>query len=141
MTYNDSTLLLPATARTATLTGLVNGTTYQVSVAATNELGTGSPSSSQNATPAGKPGTVAKPTAKVNGRTLTLTWSAAQTNGAAISAYIVTGAKPATEVVSGATRKVVFKKMKPGVYKLRVTAKNAVGRGNASPAASARVRR
>jgi hypothetical protein len=140
VTYGSHTLTLPATARSATLTGLTNGTTYRVSVTATNALGTGTPSATVSAVPAGRPGIVTKPTVKVSGRTITITWKAPATNGARISAYVLTGGKPATKVVGGSIRKYVYRDMRPGTYRLRVAARNAAGTGPASTAVAARVR-
>lgn len=141
VTYNGTTKTLPATARSVVLTELVNGTAYKVSVAATNARGTGAASAAVTVTPAGKAGQVAKPAVRVKGRTVTITWKPAAANGAPITSYTVTGAKPASRAVGGGVRKLVVRSLKPGRYKIRVTARNAVGAGAASPSVTVKVRR
>ena len=71
------------------LTGLTNGKTYQVQVAAVNRVGTGSWSTSTNATPAAKPSTPAKPTVEVKHQSLKVSWVAPADNGSSITGYDV----------------------------------------------------
>ncbi|WP_340537884.1 fibronectin type III domain-containing protein [Nocardioides sp. GXZ039] len=132
---------VPAYATSARLTGLTNGRSYRVTVAALNAVGVGAPSPVSSVVPAAKPGTPAKPTVKVKGRTLTVTWRPAADNGAPITSYVVIGGKPASKTVAGGVRKVVYKNLRPGTYKIRLIARNAVGASKASPSATARVAR
>lgn len=80
---------LTASARSTTVTGMTNGTLYEVRVAAKNAIGTGTTSTAVRVTPATKP---AAPTsvraASTTGRT-TVTWARPTTNGATITGYVV----------------------------------------------------
>lgn len=78
---------------TCTVTGLTNGIEYTFTVTATNNVGTGSPSTpSAKVTPAGKPKAPTGVTAVATDSTLsaTVTWTAATSNGSTISKYTVT---------------------------------------------------
>ena len=73
---------------TATVTGLTNGTAYQVQVQATNSVGDSPWSNSTKATPAAqKPDKPAAPTLTVGHASLSLSWTAPASNGAAITDY------------------------------------------------------
>ena len=78
------------TATSATVTGLTDGTAYQVQVRATNSAGDSSWSPSGQGTPAPQaPDTPAAPTVTVKHRSLGVSWSAPSANGAVISDYDV----------------------------------------------------
>jgi titin len=71
--------------------GLDNGTTYSVSVVATNAAGNGSASSSVSATPYTVPGAPSIDTVDAGNGSLTVSWSApADNGGAVISQYTAT---------------------------------------------------
>ena len=86
--WTDTTLT--DTGTTTILTGLTNGTAYQVRVAATNSVGTSGWSTTATATPATTPSAPAAPTLTVMNTSLDVTWSAPSDNGgAAITDYDV----------------------------------------------------
>ncbi|MGB0099766.1 MAG: fibronectin type III domain-containing protein [Nocardioides sp.] len=127
---------------TCTVTGLTNGTPYTFTVTATNAIGTSNPSHpTDQITPAGTPGKVAKPTAKISGRKVVISWKQPAANGDRITSYRITGGKPKSKVVAGSKRKLVLKKLKPGTYVFRVQAKNGVGWSTPSAKVTVRVRR
>ena len=73
-------------ARSQTVTGLTNGTSYTFSVRAVNGVGAGT-AASASATPAGRPGSPGGLSASAGNRQVTLSWSAAASNGSAIQRY------------------------------------------------------
>ena len=77
------------TGTSTTITGLTNGTAYQVQVRATNSKGTGPWSTSAKATPSGKPSKPSTPTVTVGDTQLTVTWTAVSDNGSEITRYDV----------------------------------------------------
>ena len=88
---------LSGSARSTTITGLTNGTSYSFRVQATNAVGAGPWSVGVTATPFGKPLVMPAPTAAgaavpdpAATRAITVSWAAANDNGRAISAYTVT---------------------------------------------------
>ena len=78
-----------STSRTATITGLDNGTEYEVQVSAQNAKGNGDWSESGTGTPATKPATPAKPTLTMGDKQLVVTWTAPDDGGNDISDYDV----------------------------------------------------
>lgn len=96
--------------------------------------------------PARKPAKVGHLKAKYNKkkRTVTLTWRAANANGARITQYRIVlkrkGTKNITLTVSGARLKLLVKRLKKGRYTVTVQAKNARGFGAASKKVNVRVR-
>lgn len=79
-----------SSATSCTASGLDNGTTYYVRVAAINAAGTGPDSdTSSGATPRGVPGRPAAPTATAGDGQATVSWSAPSDGGAAITGYTV----------------------------------------------------
>ena len=78
------------TGITATITGLTNGTAYQVQVQATNSVGDSPWSNSAKAAPAAqKPSKPATPSLTVYNASLVVSWTAPAANGSAISDYDV----------------------------------------------------
>ncbi|HSS67301.1 MAG TPA: fibronectin type III domain-containing protein [Nocardioidaceae bacterium] len=123
-----------ASGRSCVVNGLTNGTAYTFTIIASSDAGD-SPSSNPTSavTPAGAP--LAPPTAhaKAGNHRATVSWSAANPNGSAITGYVVKtlpgGHK--TTVGAGATS-VVIKGLKNGTaYHFTVAARNAVGTGAA----------
>jgi hypothetical protein len=133
----------PATV--ATVTGLTNGTTYTFTVAATNGLGTGPASGASNpVTPLSVPGAPANVLASAGDSSATVSWTAPNNGGSAITSYTVTpyigslaqtplvvsGSPPATTVqVTGLTNGTT--------YTFFVSATNAVGTGPLSASSNA----
>ena len=71
------------------ITGLTNGTAYQVRVRAQNEKGWGPWSPSAKATPASSPAALTAPTVTTGDGQLTVDWIVPRSNGSAISGYDV----------------------------------------------------
>ncbi len=86
---NWTVVTLTGTGTSTTLSGLTNGTTYQVRVAATNRSGDGAWSANASESPANKPGKPAKPTVTRGNRQVTASWTAPADGGAAITDYNV----------------------------------------------------
>ena len=78
------------TTVTTTITGLTNGTMYQVQVRATNDEGTGDWSASATGAPAVQaPSAPAAPTLVSGNALLNVSWSAPEANGSSITNYDV----------------------------------------------------
>ena len=74
---------------TCTITGLVNNTAYSISVAATNSVGVGTPSTAVAITPVGAPGAVSSLIAATQRNALDVSWVQAEGDGTGIT-YTVT---------------------------------------------------
>ncbi len=120
-----------------TITGLTNGTSYTVTVTATNANGAGPASSGATGTPQGTPGA---PTALVltPGETqIGVSWTApASTGGSAITGYTATATGGST-CTSATTSCTITGLTNGSTYSVTVTATNANGTGPASAASSA----
>ncbi|MFM2105929.1 MAG: hypothetical protein RL338_961 [Chloroflexota bacterium] len=127
--------------RSCAITGLVNGTTYWVSVVARNSLGDGPSSARTSVTPAALPSAPASVDASAGNALATITWTAASANGSAITGYTVR----AWAAASGGTTPVRTCAWTTGAltcqlttltngttYYVDVVATNAVGSGPAS---------
>ncbi|WP_189168389.1 beta strand repeat-containing protein [Pilimelia anulata] len=126
--------------RTATVSGLTNGTPYLIRVRAVNAVGPGTASGSASVTPSTTPGapTGLSGTPQDGGVALTLT-PPGNTGGSAITSYEVstdngsTWATLTTGAGAGGTRVgTVFGLANGTPYTIRVRAVNAVGAGTAS---------
>lgn len=137
-----------ATATTATVSGLVNGTPYRFRVAAVNRVGTG-PWSDPSApvTPTGVPGAVAAPLATPGDRGVTLAWGApASDGGRPISDYAIQRSSDGgatwlavADGVSTATTATVGGLVNGSSYLFRVAAVNAAGTGPTTVTSAAAV--
>ena len=121
------------TGLTTTITGLTNGTTYQVQVRATNGVGTSDWSASGTGTPAGQP--PAAPTAlevSVDSGALSLRWAPSVENGAPVTGYEAfwrTGSEDYSSdnvMVSGTTA-TITELTNGTLYEVRVRAQSDVG--------------
>ncbi len=134
-----------STATTATVTGLVNGTSYRFRVTAHNSVGDGPASDPIQATPAGTPAAVGQlsatvaPDGGVGSGQVKLAWSAPTDNGgSAVVDYVIErstdGATWTTvnDGVSTATTFTVDGLTNGTSYHFRVTARNSAGDGPAS---------
>jgi len=133
-----TSVTVDAATRTATVTGLRNGTEYGLRVTAVNRVGAGQPSALSNRViAAAVPGAPAPGTATPGNGSATLTWSApASTGGLPISGYRVTASPGGKTMWVAATqrRATVWGLVNGQVYELRVVAINGVG--NSLPSAA-----
>lgn len=121
-----TSVTVAGSGRSTRVTGLRNGIPHSVTVTATNSAGTSQPSTPVTAVPAGVPDQVGRPTATVDGQRVVLRWKAPDNNGSPLIRYEVTGAGKKVNTPPG-VRKVVYRLLKAGTYKLRVVAVNGVG--------------
>jgi hypothetical protein len=127
-------------ATAGTLTDLSNGVEYTFTMVALNKIGESSASdSSAPVTPAGPPGRVGMPAAKVAGKNVTLTWVEPEENGTPITGYVVRWAGKSKSVAATKTSLVV-KALKPGKYRFAINAVSAAGSGATSPVKVVKIR-
>ena len=133
-----------STATTQAVTGLTNGVTYTLKVAATNALGTGPLSvASAPVTPATVPTAPTIGTAIAQAGQAVVSWSAPASNGGSpVTGYVVTPligffAQPSTTFPSTATTQTVTGLTNGTSYKFRVAAVNVVGTGPQSTSSNA----
>lgn len=128
---------------TDTLSGLYSGTTYDITITATNAVGTSDASTLSSFTPAGVPFAPTNVTAAVapSPGTADVAWSAPGDrangvpgdNGGAITSYTVTASSGASmTTANGTATSLDFTGLAPGTYTFTVSATNAVGTGPAS---------
>ena len=152
--FNGGTSWLPrqagTTASPIAITGLVNGTTYSVSIRAVSLDGNGTASAPFSATIPTAPGTPTIGTATANaGRTATVTWTLGSNGGSAITSHVVTaylngsGTAAKSVTVNGATAVTasVTGLTVGGSYTFKVQARNAYGNSVLSSASNAIIAR
>jgi hypothetical protein len=121
-----------------TITGLTNGTTYTITVTATNSVGVGPASGSASVTPGAVPGAPTGTNATVADGRSAVSWSApASTGGAAITGYTATASPGGAACTTAATGCTVAGLTNGFSYTFTVTATNAAGTGPASGASPA----
>ena len=144
------------TSTSATVTGLVNGTTYYFTVKAVNGIGSSAASEEVSATPADPPDAPLNLTASPANDSVSLAWTPPTSNGGSpISAYYVfggpaSGAKPSpansraltARIATGLRGRTLFQYVVTGLtdgttYHFTVRAVNAAGTSPASNVASA----
>ena len=132
-------VLASGSARSFTVTGLVNGAEYTFTVAARNAAGTGTASSvSAGVTPRGVPTAPRTPAATAGASSARVTWLAPLSDGgSALTGYAVRVYRgttlAATVTVGGTTTQLSLSGLTPGVgYSFAVTATNALGSSPAS---------
>ena len=123
--------LTAASPKVCTLTGLANGMSYVVQVAATNIVGTGAAGSSSAVTPAGAPGIPLITSVVAGSKQLTVTWTDGASNGSALTSrsvtYSATG-QPTVTVNVASGNSLVITKLVAGVsYSVTVKDTNVVG--------------
>jgi alpha-tubulin suppressor-like RCC1 family protein len=126
----EKTQVFANAATTQTVTGLADGTSYTVRVAATNAVGTGAPSPASLPVVAGSPSAPGPPSATAGSASATLAWTAADGHGYPITGYIVTPAiagspQPATTFASSATTQTVTGLTNGVTYTFTVVARSS----------------
>ncbi|MEK7295335.1 MAG: fibronectin type III domain-containing protein, partial [Actinomycetota bacterium] len=128
----------------ATVTGLTNGTAYTFRVSATNAAGTGTTSTvSAAVTPRTVPSAPTSVAGTPGNTQVSLTWTAPNNGGSAITDYVVESSPDGTtwtvfaDGVSTAASATVTGLTNGTAYTFRVSAVNAVGTGATSTASSA----
>ena len=141
-TFADGT----SASTTATVTGLINGTSYVFRIAATNAVGTTAYSSASTpaVTPAGVPATPSAPTPTAGNASVSLSWTAPSANGSAITDYKVYYATSAggtytlfADGTSTGTTATVTGLTNGTAYYFKIAAVNAVGDSALSAASTA----
>jgi len=138
------------TASPIAITGLVNGTTYSVSIRAVSLVADGTASTAISASLANAPATPTIGSATANaGRTATVTWTLGSNGGSAITSHVVTaylngsGTAAKTVTVNGATAVTtsVTGLTVGGSYTFKVQARIAYGNSVLSSASNAVIAR
>ncbi len=139
--YDNGTAGTPVTVGnvlTYTFNGLNNGDSYTFTVAATNGVGTGSPSGQSTAVvPDTVPDTPAAPLATAGNTQASITWTAPFNEGSSITGYVLTeydGATEVTQVTVGNVLAYTFSGLtNDHSYTYTVAAINGVGTGGLRP--------
>ena len=120
-----------------TVTGLTNGTAYTFTVSATNNAGTGLPSSaSTSVTPSGLPEAATNVTGVAGNLSASISWTAAGANGSPVTTYTVTSSPGAKTCTTATTSCTVTGLTNGTAYTFTVVATNANGDGPASAASA-----
>lgn len=119
---------------TVTVSGLTNGTSYDIQVRAVNDIGPGLPGEPVGVTPARKPSAPTGVTAARGDERATVAFTAPADNGSPITAYTITSA-PGGQAVSCALSPCVVNGLDNGTaYTFTVVATNDVGDSDPSAA-------
>lgn len=121
---------------TCTITGLVNNTAYSISVAATNGVGAGTPSTAVAITPIGPPGAVTTLVAATQKNALDVSWVQAQGDGAGITytASATPGGGTCTSTEASLTSCTIASLINGTQYTVSVVGTNTNGTGTATTA-------
>ncbi len=126
-----------AASRSCIVRNLTNGTTYSVSVTATNSLGAGIPSTEIQVVPATTPSAPSAPNAVAGDGAATVTWAAPANGGSAITKYTATSS-PGGATCTTSELSCVFPDLQNlFAYIFSVVAVNVMGASAASPASNA----
>ena len=126
-----------AAGRSCTVGNLTNGTSYSVSVTATNSLGTGIPSTEIQVVPATVPSAPSAPSAVAGDGSATVTWGAPANGGSAITSYTATAVPGGATCTSTELTCTIAGLQNLLSYTFSVVAINVMGTSVASPASSA----
>jgi len=124
-----------ASASSATVTGLTNGTAYTFTVHATNSVASSAESTPSSAvTPAGPPGAPTNVTATASSESAVISWTAPPNGGSPLTSYIVAATPGGSTVSAGAsdTTATMTSLTNGTAYTFTVTASNSAGSGPAS---------
>lgn len=115
---------------TVAVTGLTNGVAYQFSVVAQNAAGTGPASALSSAvTPAQPPGAPSNIVATAGNQQVSLTWTAAPSNGATITGYLITSSTGNFSKTVATTSATVVGPVNGTTYTFDVVATSSAGNG------------
>ncbi|MDR7253410.1 hypothetical protein J2X46_002395 [Nocardioides sp. BE266] len=152
------TVGVTAPATSATLTGLTNAIPWLITVSATNAVGTSAESAALTAvpmapptptppanttpvlTPTTAPARMKAPRLSARRRTMTVVWTAASSPDSLVTKYRIDLSKGRDRTTTGGITRLVIRRLKPGTYRVRVSALNAVGWSPYSGWARIRVR-
>lgn len=139
---DGTSIPVSAAATSMLMTGLTNGRRYTFTVVAENAAGVSPASEASPVTiPATTPKRVHRPAVKVKGKRARITWSAPpRTGGSPILSYRV-AVNGRVLTTSAASRKIVLRNVRRGVYRVRVQATNELGSSRASKAKRFRIRK
>ena len=132
-----ATTTAAAGATSAAITGLVNGTSYVISVYATNAIGTSQPGNSNSVIPASVPIAPSTITGTRGDGQVAVTWSAAGDNGDPVNGYQLVTYNPNNSVFSTQNLPVQTSATVTGLtngtaYTFTVAGKNGLGTGSPS---------
>ena len=127
-----------STALSCTITGLTNGTSYSVTLTATNSVGTSGASTAVTLTAGTVPAAPAAPTAVAGDMSAAVSWTAPDNGGLSITGYTVTASPSgATCTTTGTLTCTVTGLVNGTNHTFTVVATNSVGTGAASAASGA----
>ena len=126
-------------ATSCTITGLTNGTSYTVTVTATNIVGTSEPSqTSASATPITVPSSPSSVSATADDGRATVSWTTpSDTGGSAVTSYTATASPGGATCASSSTACTIYGLENGTSYRFTVTASNAAGTSPASSRSNA----
>ncbi|MEI8160081.1 MAG: S8 family serine peptidase, partial [Actinomycetes bacterium] len=130
------TCVTDAAGRSCAVGNLTNGTTYSVSVTATNSLGTGIPSTEIQVVPATIPSAPSAPSAVAGDGAATVTWVAPANGGSAITTYKVTSSPGGATCMTTELSCTFSGLQNLSAYTFSVVATNVMGASAASPASN-----
>ena len=67
------------------------------------------------------------PKVVVRGRKVVVKWKTGIANGSPITRYLIDISKVKDKAANASARRTVFKRLKPGRYRIRIAARNAIG--------------
>jgi hypothetical protein len=67
------------------------------------------------------------PKVLIRGRKAILKWKTAVPNGSAITRYLIDISKGKDKTTTASAQRTAFKRLKPGKYRIRIAARNAIG--------------
>lgn len=125
-------------ATSATVTGLLDGTDYSVSVVATNSVGSTTATQSDAGAPVALPGVASGVSASGLGNALAVTWtdSGANADDVIVEAIDASGAVAASTVASPDDNSAVLEGLGSGAYSVELVSENSAGSVSTAPTAA-----